>query len=202
MYDVDPLTALLSGFGVLLIIAYIFWPQKGLIARWKISKSNTERVLIENALKHLYNCEYNGISCSLNSIAGNLNISSDRAAQLVARLVELGLIITKEEGLGLTPDGREYALKIIRIHRLWEKYLADETSIGEEGWHIAAEEVEHRMSQTEADELAAQIGNPVYDPHGDPIPTAGGDLPVKKGKPLNSLKEGEFAHIIDRKSVV
>jgi len=196
MYNIDPLTALLSGLGALIILFYIFWPKKGLIAHWKISKRNTERVLIEDALKHLYNCEYNGINCSLNSVAGNLNISSDKAAQLVARLEELGLVIAQEKGLSLTPDGREYALKIIRIHRLWEKYLADETSIGEEDWHLAAEEVEHEMTSADADELAAKIGNPVYDPHGDPIPTAKGVLPVKKGISLNQLKEGEFAHII------
>ena len=196
MYNADPFIALVTGLGIVVILLYIFWPKKGLIARWKIAKSNTERVLIEDALKHLYNSEYNRTHCSLNSIAGSLNISADKAAELVQRLEELGLLNSIDNELKLTSDGREYALKIIRIHRLWEKYLADETSVGEEDWHLNAEEIEHSMTLAEADELAAKIGNPVYDPHGDPIPTAAGDLPALKGKSLNTLKEGEFAQII------
>jgi DtxR family Mn-dependent transcriptional regulator len=152
--------------------------------------------LIEDSLKHLYNCEYNGINCTLNSVAGNLSISADEAAKVVKKLEELELITSHESGISLTPQGRAYALRIIRTHRLWEKYLADETSIGEEDWHIAAEEIEHNITPAQADALAAQIGNPVFDPHGDPIPSAKGDLPVKKGNALNTLKAGEFARII------
>jgi DtxR family Mn-dependent transcriptional regulator len=152
--------------------------------------------LIEDSLKHLYNCEYNGINCTLNSVAGNVSISADEAAKVVKKLEELELITSHESGISLTPEGRAYALRIIRTHRLWEKYLADETGVGEEDWHIAAEEIEHNITPAQADALAAQIGNPVFDPHGDPIPSAKGDLPVKKGNALNTLKTGEFARII------
>ncbi len=193
---IDPLTSLIIGFSVILLLVIIFYPGKGLVARFKKNKANTYRVLIEDSLKHLYNCEYNGINCTLNSIAGSLSISADEAAKVAAKLEELGLVVSNENGLSLTPDGRAYALKVIRIHRLWEKYLADETSIGEEDWHHSAEEIEHQMTLAEADKLAAQIGNPVFDPHGDPIPTAKGDLPGKKGKSLDSMKIGEFAKII------
>jgi len=77
-----------------------------------------------------------------------------------------------------------------------EKYLADETSVTENEWHQKAEELEHTLSAEQADQLAAQIGNPVFDPHGDPIPSASGDLPTKKGKSLTEMKVGEFANII------
>ena len=196
MENLNPLVGLLIGAGIFIILSIVYWPKKGIVARWRAAKKNTERVLIEDSLKHLYNCEYDSITCDLNSLAGSLNISPDKAAQLISKLIEFGLISSKEDKLNLTSAGREYALKIIRIHRLWEKYLADETSVGEEDWHLNAEEVEHNMTLAEADELAAKIGNPVYDPHGDPIPTAKGDLPVKKGVSLSQLKEGEFAHII------
>ncbi len=193
---VDPLTSLIVGFIIILFFIWVYLPRKGLLARWKRSKKNTHRVLIEDSLKHLYNCEYNGINCTLNSVAGNVSISADEAAKVVKKLEELGLITSHESGISLTPEGRAYALRIIRTHRLWEKYLADETSVGEEDWHIAAEEIEHHITPAQADALAAQIGNPVFDPHGDPIPSAKGDLPVKKGNALNSLKTGEFARII------
>ena len=82
------------------------------------------------------------------------------------------------------------------MHRLWERYLADETSLTETDWHAEAEKKEHRMSEDEANALAAQIGNPNFDPHGDPIPTASGDLPPLIGRPLTDLSEGEMAGII------
>lgn len=193
---VDPLTSLIVGFIIILILTWVYLPGKGLLVRWKRSKKNTHRVLIEDSLKHLYNCEYNGINCTLNSVAGNVSISADEASKVVKKLEELGLITSHESGISLTPEGRAYALRIIRTHRLWEKYLADETGVGEEDWHIAAEEIEHNITPAQADALAAQIGNPVFDPHGDPIPSAKGDLPVKKGNALNTLKAGEFARII------
>lgn len=193
---VDPLTSLIVGFVIMFFLTWVYLPRKGLLARWKRSKKNTHRILIEDSLKHLYNCEYNGINCTLNSVAGNVSISADEAAKVINKLEELELITSHETGISLTPEGRAYALRIIRTHRLWEKYLADETSVGEEDWHIAAEEIEHNITPAQADALAAQIGNPVFDPHGDPIPSAKGDLPVKKGTALNTLKTGEFARII------
>jgi DtxR family Mn-dependent transcriptional regulator len=193
---VDPLASLMVGLVIILFLIWVYLPGKGLLAHLKRSKKNTHRVLIEDSLKHLYNCEYNGINCTLNSVAGNLSISADEAAKVVKKLEELELITSHENGISLTPEGRAYALRIIRTHRLWEKYLADETSVGEEDWHIAAEEIEHQITPAQADALAAQIGNPVFDPHGDPIPSAKGDLPVKKGNALSTLRMGEFARII------
>jgi DtxR family Mn-dependent transcriptional regulator len=114
----------------------------------------------------------------------------------VSKLETLGLLATQGEVLKLTSQGRSYALRVIRVHRLWERYLADETSTTEMDWHGIAEKMEHSVTPEEADKLAAQIGNPVYDPHGDPIPSSAGDLPNKKGKPLTEMLPGEFANII------
>lgn len=192
----DPLITLLIGSGIILLAVVTFLPQKGLISKMKRSKQNTMRVLIEDALKHLYNCEYSGVSSTLNSVAGKLSISDDEAAELITKLEGMGLLTSHEETLQLSNEGRTYALRIIRVHRLWEKYLADETGIDETQWHHAAEEAEHKLTPADADVLAAQIGNPVFDPHGDPIPSSTGDLPTKTGKPLTDLKFGEFAGII------
>jgi DtxR family Mn-dependent transcriptional regulator len=192
----DPLILLTIGSTIVILFGFIYWPRTGLMAKLKHKKSVNARVLIEDALKYLYNCEYNSIGCTLNGIAGNLSVSADRATDLIARLESMGLISSHEKSLQLTDEGCSYALRIIRIHRLWEKYLADETGVEELEWHSYAEEIEHRMTPDEADALAAQIGNPVFDPHGDPIPSSKGVIPSPKGNPLSDLKMGEFASII------
>lgn len=192
----DPLTALIVSFIGLFVLGVIYWPGKGLVARWKRAAANTKRVLIEDALKHLYDCEYKNTQCSLHSIAGSLAISGDRAAGLLSRLESMGLIRTSDKILQLTEVGRSYALRVIRVHRIWERYLADETGTTETEWHTEADLQEHQMSFEEANQLAAQIGNPVYDPHGDPIPSAKGEIPAYSGQPLNTLKKGEIARII------
>ena len=192
----EPLALLIIGFIVLIFLTLLFYPDKGILATWKRSKYTNKKALIEDALKYLYNCEYNGINCTLNGIAGNLSISADDATDIISKLESMGLVSAKQDFLSLTPDGRSYALRVVRVHRLWEKYLADETSVKENEWHLKAEELEHTLTPEQANQLAAQIGNPVFDPHGDPIPSASGELPTKKGKSLTEMKVGEFANII------
>lgn len=192
----EPLLLLILGLVIIFIAALFTYPSKGLVALWKKSKRTNKKVHLEDALKYLYHCEYNNISCSLNGIAGNLSVSSDKATEIISLLESTGLIKTDGESLVLTSEGRSYALRIVRVHRLWEKYLADETSTNEKDWHKKAEDVEHTLTSEQADLLAAQIGNPVFDPHGDPIPSSAGDIPAKTGKLLTEMKPGEFANII------
>src|SRR3972149_8927773 len=111
----DPLITLLIGSGIILLALVSFFPQKGLFARMKRSKTISKRVLIEDALKHLYNCEYNGIGCTLNSVAGKLAISEDEAAELITKLENMGMLSTHLETLQLSSEGRSYALRIIRF---------------------------------------------------------------------------------------
>jgi DtxR family Mn-dependent transcriptional regulator len=87
----------------------------------------------------------------------------------------------------LTSTGRDYALRVIRAHRLWERYLAEETGFHEADWHDIAEHQEHRLSPEAVDALAAQLGNPTHDPHGDPIPTADGEIMLHSGHPLTDM---------------
>jgi DtxR family Mn-dependent transcriptional regulator len=192
----EALFLLLIGFLFILFLAVLFYPEKGLLAIFKRNRYANQKVLLEDALKFIYNCEYNNVSCTLNSIAGNLNISADAAAEIVSKLQNMGLINASRDYLTLTSEGKSYALRIIRVHRLYEKFLADETSMNEKEWHKAAEEIEHKLSEDDVNKLAAQIGNPVLDPHGDPIPTSKGEIPDKVGKHLNEMFPGEIATII------
>ncbi|MFQ6114938.1 MAG: metal-dependent transcriptional regulator, partial [bacterium] len=191
-----PFTSLVVASVAVSIISFVFWPKSGLFWKWQRGVRNTYRILIEDALKHLYGQEYKGVTCTLQSISGTLSISGNQAAKLMARLESLGLVKSQGEGFKLTFEGRSYALRMIRIHRLWERYLADETGVAETEWHRKAEKLEHNMTEEEAEALAASVGHPTYDPHGDPIPTPSGGLPPKKGLALTDLAEGELAQII------
>lgn len=196
MIAINPIVALIL-FSLLIIIVFvIFYPDKGILARYQKSKKLTKKVLIEDVLKHLFDYEYKKLSPTINSIAGNLGISLEKTNNIINKLKSLKLISIKDYKISLTPQGRSYALRIIRVHRLWENYLAEETSFREIDWHDQAELVEHSMTEEEANLLAAQMGNPLFDPHGDPIPTSDGRLLGKKGNSLNDTKEGEVVRII------
>lgn len=190
------LTSIVLIIFCILAAGFILWPQTGLFWKWRRRVRVNVRVVIEDALKHLYDQEYKELKSTLQSTAGTLAITRDEAAKLLARLESLNLVASHDEGFRLTKEGRSYALRIIRIHRLWERYLADETGVSAKDWHREAEKQEHILTGADADKLAARMGDPIYDPHGDPIPTASGKLPPKKGKPLTDLAEGEFGSII------
>ncbi len=174
----------------------LFRPRYGWYWRWTRGRGATERVQMEDALKHLHDCQYTGGCATVQSLAGTLEISSDAAARLSERLESLGLLASTESGLELTSEGTQNALRVIRIHRLWEHYLADRTGIDQAEWHPQADLVEHKMTAAEADALAEQMGYPSFDPHGDPIPSATGEIPERKGQPLNVIEPGSWVHIV------
>jgi DtxR family Mn-dependent transcriptional regulator len=193
---IDPLIALLCAFGLLGAGFLCFRPSKGLFWYWWRAFQNTGRTLIENALKYLYDCEYRQVPCNLQSLSGGLSIGSSRAIKLLSQLETLELVTVQGAFIELTDEGRSYALRIIRIHRVWERYLADETGVPALEWHSEAEQQEHRMTLGEANVLAASMGNPLYDPHGDPIPTAHGELPPPEGMDMTALQKGQTAKIV------
>jgi DtxR family Mn-dependent transcriptional regulator len=193
---VEPLHALLVAASILLAAGLLFWPRYGCVRRWRQLRRMTQRILIEDALKHLYKYEYRRQIPTVESLSGALELSGNRTAGLLAHLEVLQLVQTAGGTLGLTAEGRAYALHVIRAHRLWEHYLAEETGLSEAAWHSEAESREHDLSRAEADHLDDRMGHPVYDSHGDPIPTASGDIAPRSGRPLTALEPGEFARII------
>lgn len=155
-----------------------------------------ERILAEDALKHMFHCESSGIPCTLTSLAGALERSADAAARIVHDLAERKLVVPRGPEVTLTPEGRAYALKVIRVHRLWERHLADETMVGELEWHKEAEQKEHTLSREQAENLAKRLGHPVFDPHGDPIPSPAGGLPRESGTSLEAFHEGDTVRVV------
>jgi DtxR family Mn-dependent transcriptional regulator len=172
---------------LVLLVALVFWPKLGLVARWRQGRQFAARSQSEDALKHILLCEVNGEQPSLLSIAGALGLNAARTTTLLTDMETRGLISYEEGRLRLKSAGRELALHVIRAHRLWESYLADQTGVAETKWHHLAEKQEHRLSPAQADALAARLGHPTRDPHGDVIPSADGKLPADEGKPLNTF---------------
>jgi DtxR family Mn-dependent transcriptional regulator len=152
--------------------------------------THSKRILIEDILKHLYSYEQSERQTSIASIAGALQISQDEAGVLISEMIEHQLVELSEGSFSLTPAGREYAVQIVRAHRLWERYLADETGYAEDDWHTQADRREHQLGAAEVDALAARLGHPTHDPHGDPIPGARGDFVPHGGQPLITLEPG------------
>jgi len=184
------------GIAVLAMGVWIIWPGKGLLALISGIRQNTQRVMLEDALKYLFDCEYKSLDCDLNSVAGNLGISADRAGKLLERLLSMGLIEMSDQRISLSDTGRSYSLRVVRVHRIWERYLADETGVDQTDWHVEADRMEHYVTLEDTENIAARMGNPVYDPHGDPIPTLEGELPDNRGVLLSHLKKGGIGKII------
>lgn len=187
---------LLTLFGLLAVLALVlFYPGRGVVARVAEVLRVTDRVRLEDALKHLLHCESMGLPCTIESVAGAIEVSRGRTVQVLARLDRLGLARLETQGYRLTEDGRSYALRLLRAHRLLERYFADRTGVPAEEWHERAERDEHRLTEAQTERLAARMGHPLYDPHGDPIPSPTGDLPAPIGIPLTGVDRGTLVRI-------
>jgi DtxR family Mn-dependent transcriptional regulator len=111
-----------------------------------------------------------------------------------------GWLTSTASGLRLTPEGVQHALTIIRAHRLWERYLADEAHMPLTAIHAEAERHEHDLPAKKMQALEAALGYPATDPHGDPIPTADGELARALTQPLTGWPlntPARIAHIED-----
>ena len=122
----------------------------------------------------------------MNSVAGALQVGNDEAAVLLAEMERGGLVSLDRGRLRLRQAGRELALHVVRAHRLWESYLAEQTGVAECEWHHRAERQEHLLSPQEADALAARLGHPMRDPARRYHPEVGEDLAADAGQPLNA----------------
>lgn len=193
---VHPALSLFFVAALLAVAWLLFWPGIGVVPLVRRALLTDERESIEDALKHLYDREYTGSVASIQSLAGALEISTSRVAPLTQRLEAMGLVVAEGEGLRLTPEGRSYALRIIRIHRLWESYLAEQTGFEEAEWHGQADRREHKTTDMQLQRMVRATGNPRFDPHGDPIPTEQGEVPSRRGQPLSDLSPGVVGVIV------
>lgn len=193
-------------FFIAAILSYFFFRQKnGLYYRLKRSLQQDKKTVLEDILKMLYHAENEGEKIGVKTIFERFDYNKKYLLQVMEKIEAEKLISSSNENVALTDSGRDYALKIIRIHRLWEKYLSEQTGYDKLEWHDRAEAMEHQLTEKEANNLAAKLGNPRFDPHGDPIPTSEGELPKKSGKPLSAFKAGSIlriTHIEDEPEII
>jgi DtxR family transcriptional regulator, Mn-dependent transcriptional regulator len=157
---------------------------------------------VEDYAKAIYALEHReGAAVTTNALADRLGVTPASASGMVKRLGELGLVEHQPyHGVSLTEDGRRVALEVIRHHRLLELYLVETLGVPWDRVHQEAEVLEHVLSEELEELIAAKLGNPTHDPHGDPIPSR--ELIIEEGstESLQSLQagaRGRFARVSD-----
>ena len=160
---------------------------------------------IEDYAKAIYALERRaGEAVTTNALAERLGVTPGSASGMVKRLAELGLAEHEPyRGVQLTDDGRRVALEVIRHHRLLELYLVQSLGVPWDRVHEEAEVLEHVLSEELEELIAAKLGNPTRDPHGDPIPTRELTIEEEPTQSLQSLEAGatgRFTRVSDSDS--
>ncbi len=153
---------------------------------------------IENYLKTIYNLSQDNKYVVGNlKLAQKLNIKPSSVTESLRKLHELKYVIyEKSYGTRLTSAGAKMALSIVRRHRIWETYLAKELGFGWDEVHEIAEELEHVQNDKLIRKLSEILGNPNYDPHGDPIPDEKGKFKKSNFMNLSEVKAGNHYKVM------
>lgn len=155
---------------------------------------------VEDYLKAIFRLSNQGGFATTSDIAALLSLSPPSVSGMVKRLSEMGLIEhVPYRGVQLTSQGRRAALRMIRRHRVLELYLTRTLGYDWDNVHNEAERLEHAVSDELIERMAAALGDPHYDPHGDPIPTATGDIEETE---LVSLAEAQIGDSVELRQVV
>jgi DtxR family Mn-dependent transcriptional regulator len=151
------------------------------------SRGTDSSAAVENYAKAIYALQQRSDTVTTNAIAERLGVTAASASGMIKKLDSLGLVShVPYKGVELTDDGERLALEVIRHHRLLELYLAESLDVPWDRVHAEAEVLEHVLSEELEELIAAKLGHPTVDPHGDPIPTA--DLVIEE-RPTSSLAD-------------
>ena len=151
---------------------------------------------VEDYLKAIYRLSPEGRAASTSHIAQLLELSPASVSGMVKRLSEQGLLEhIPYKGVQLTAEGRRAALRMIRRHRLIEAYLVATLGYTWDTVHEEAERLEHAVSDTLVERMAAVLGHPTVDPHGDPIPAADGSIDEPDWLPLSEVPAGHTVEL-------
>jgi DtxR family transcriptional regulator, Mn-dependent transcriptional regulator len=152
---------------------------------------------IEDYLKAIYqlNAEVpEAGSVTGQRIAERLGVAPPSVTNMIKRLSELGLVQHERyRGVELSGEGERIALEVVRHHRLLERYLVEALGYGWDEVHDEAERLEHHISEALEARMAAVLGDPTLDPHGDPIPGLDGSVNMILEQRLLDLTPGQTA---------
>ncbi|MDX1476282.1 MAG: metal-dependent transcriptional regulator [Saprospiraceae bacterium] len=152
----------------------------------------------ENYLKAILKiAEREKHAVTTNAISREIQTTAASVTDMLKRLAEKELVdYEKYRGVSLTERGRRLAIQLVRKHRLWEVFLVEHLEFGWDEVHDLAEELEHIGSATLINRLDDYLGNPKFDPHGDPIPNIDGKFTLRHQVPLAELTPGQHAQIV------
>jgi DtxR family Mn-dependent transcriptional regulator len=152
---------------------------------------------VEDYAKAIYVLEERDGSAATTALAERLGVRPASVSGMLKKLVALGLVEHERyHGVRLTPLGRTVALEVLRHHRLLELYLAESLGLGWDVVHAEAEVLEHVLSDELEEIIAAKLGNPTIDPHGEVIPTRELELTKLESNCLYDLAPGEQGTLV------
>ncbi len=157
----------------------------------------------EDYLKTIYELTEQGESASTNALAKKLNISAPSVTGMIKKLAASKPALVeyqKHQGVTLTREGKRAALEVIRHHRLLEAWLVQTLGYSWDEVHEEAERLEHVISEDFERRIAAAMGHPTRDPHGELIPTEDLKMPEDPSIPLSALRSGQSGTITCVKS--
>jgi DtxR family transcriptional regulator, Mn-dependent transcriptional regulator len=152
---------------------------------------------VENYAKAIYALQRREGPVTTNALAERLGVTPGSVSGMLKRLDGLGLVAhVPYRGVQLTEAGERVALEVLRHHRLLELYLAESLGVPWDRVHDEAEVLEHHISEELEALIAAKLGHPTHDPHGDPIPTA--ELEIEEGQTvaLETLQPGQCGRFV------
>jgi DtxR family Mn-dependent transcriptional regulator len=145
----------------------------------------------EDYLKAILRLSEEAPEVTTSLLAARLGVAPASVTGMLKKLAVEGLVAyVRYHGVTLTEDGRAIALRVLRYHRLAERYLVEVLGLPWDQVHREAEEWEHVLSERVAGRLDEAMGGPATDPHGEPIPGSDGSLPVTVDAPLASVEAG------------
>lgn len=151
----------------------------------------------EDYLKAIYVLEARGDQVTNSVLSEYLGYTPASATNMVKKLAKMDLVIyRRHQAVALTPTGRRVALEILRHHRLLELFLHKTLDIPWDSVHEEADRLEHVISEGLEDAIAASLGYPKVDPHGDPIPSKNGEVIHTPGHPLSQSKAGQAYRLV------
>ncbi len=160
--------------------------------------SDSVSASVQDYAKAVYALEVRaGAAVSTNDLATRLGVTPGSVSAMVRKLAEFGIVEHEPyRGVRLTARGRRVALEVLRHHRLVELFLAEELGMSWDRVHEEAEVLEHVLSDDLERLIAARLGDPRVDPHGDPIPTAQFEIDERQTASLDELPAGAVGRFV------
>lgn len=158
----------------------------------------TLTISIQDYLKNIYELTENGETASTNALAAKLKIKPASVTGMVQKLASAKPALVeyqKHQGAKLTKEGKKAALEVIRHHRLLEAWLVKTLDYSWDEVHEEAERLEHVISEDFEQRIAAAMGDPIRDPHGELIPTADLKMPLDNTTPLSALRPTQIGTV-------